>query len=174
MSRTALPGPESSAADSAGAPLVPAAQQGSAQRVPVARGSTESGCALPLLGIALGGEIDPAMVIALHRRINDALDAGEDRVVLDLSAVTVLGGRTASLFCGVLRRLSRRGATVAIAGAPHAVQRILAQCGIDRLEQYSTGTAALMAVMLESPSGAALPAPTLPSAAVAPSPAFSQ
>ena len=30
---------------------------------------------------ALGGAIDPWMVIALHRRITGALDAGADRVV---------------------------------------------------------------------------------------------
>ena len=58
---------------------------------------------------ALGGAIDPWMLIALHRRITDALDAGDDRVVLDLSAVTVLGGVTVGVLCGVLRRLALGG-----------------------------------------------------------------
>jgi anti-anti-sigma factor len=75
--------------------------------------------------IALAGEIDPGMVIALHRRIDRALDAGASYVVLDLGAVTVLGGQTVSVLCGALRRLARRGATISIAGSPPHVQRVL-------------------------------------------------
>jgi anti-anti-sigma factor len=102
--------------------------------------------------IALAGEIDPGMVIALHRRIDRTLDAGASRVVLDLGAVTVLGGQTVSMLCGALRRLTRRGATISIAGSPPHVQRVLERCAIDRLEQYTTGEAALMAVLL-NPAG---------------------
>ena len=101
--------------------------------------------------IALAGEIEPGMVIALHRRIDRALDAGASCVVLDLGAVTVLGGQTVSVLCGALRRLARRGATISIAGSPH-VQRVLERCAIDRLEHYTTGEAALMAALL-NPAG---------------------
>jgi anti-anti-sigma factor len=104
--------------------------------------------------IALAGEIDPGMVIALHRRIDRALDAGSCCVVLDLGAVTVLGGQTVSVLCGALRRLARRGATISIAGSPPHVQRVLKRCAIDRLEQYTTGEAALMAALL-NPTGQA-------------------
>jgi anti-anti-sigma factor len=99
---------------------------------------------------ALGGAIDLWMVIALHRRITGALDAGADCVVLDLTAVTVLGGQTAGVLCGVLRRLARRGAMLAVAGGPPHVQRALELCAIDRLERYPTRDAALIAVRFES------------------------
>jgi len=66
------------------------------------------------------GEIDPGAVIALRRRIVEALDAGQRRVVVDLSAVTVLGGATIDLLCGALRWLTGRGATLAIAGGRRA------------------------------------------------------
>ena len=92
------------------------------------------------------------MVIALYRRIDRTLDAGASCVVLDLGAVTVLGGQTVSVLCGALRRLARRGATISIAGGPPHVQRVLERCAIDRLEQYTTGEAALMAVLL-NPAG---------------------
>ena len=67
--------------------------------------------------IVLEGEIDPGMVIALQRRIVEAINAGQRRVVVDLSAVTVLlGGATIDLLCGALRWLTCRGATLAIVG----------------------------------------------------------
>jgi anti-anti-sigma factor len=124
--------------------------------------------------IALAGEIDPGMVIALHRRIDRALDAGgTPHVVLDLGAVTVLGGETVSVFCGALRRLSRRGATITIAGGPPHVKRVLKRCAIDRLEQYSTGEAALLATVLTPPGAPAFRPPSTLAGGV-PVPAFSQ
>jgi ABC-type transporter Mla MlaB component len=66
--------------------------------------------------IVLEGEIDPGAVIALQRRIVEALNAGQRRVVVDLSAVTVLGGAPIDLLCGALRWLTCRGATLAIVG----------------------------------------------------------
>jgi anti-sigma B factor antagonist len=124
-----------------------------------------SGSAPGLAGaqvIALAGEIDPGMVIALHRRIDRALDVGAPRVMLDLSEVTVLGGQTVSVLCGALRRLARRGATIAIAGGPPHVKRVLERCAIDRLEQYSTRDAALLAAVLNPFGGPALRDPFLP------------
>jgi anti-anti-sigma factor len=113
--------------------------------------------------IALAGEIDPGMVIALHRRIDRMLDAGASCVVLDLGAVTVLGCQTVSVLCGALRRLARRGATISIAGGPPHVQRVLERCAIDRLEQYTTGEAALMAVLLNPAGQPAFATPVLES-----------
>jgi len=122
---------------------VPAALSGPVETTAVANVGT-------VYVTALGGAIDPWMVIALHRRITGALDAGADRVVLDLTAVTVLAGQTVGLLCGVLRRLARRGARLAVAGGPAHVQRALELCAIDRLERYPTGDAALIAVGFES------------------------
>lgn len=135
-------------------------------------------CAAPLAAdgnlyvTALGGEINPWMVIALHRRITTALDAGSERIVLDLSAVSGLSGQTVGVLCGVLRRLARRGATLAVAGGPVRAQLILERCPIDGVAYYRTVDDALMAVALESDQEPS-PVPTSPSSAV-PVPAFSQ
>jgi anti-sigma B factor antagonist len=106
--------------------------------------------------IALAGEIDPAMVIALHRRIDRALDAGDSRVVLDLGGVTVLGGQTVSVLCTALCRLARRGAAIAIAGSPAHLKRVLERLAIDRLEHYSSAEAALLAALLNPPGAPAV------------------
>jgi anti-anti-sigma factor len=93
--------------------------------------------------IALHGEVDPGMVIALQRKINRALDSGSG-VVIDLGAVSGVGAQTLSLFCGALRRL-KRGAVLAIVGADPRVRRVLELCAIDRLALYPTINAALAA-----------------------------
>lgn len=92
--------------------------------------------------IALEGEVDPGMVIALQRKINRALDSGRGRVVIDLGAVRGVGAQTLSLFCGALRRLNR-GAALAIVGADPRVRRVLEVCAIDGLALYPTINAAL-------------------------------
>jgi anti-anti-sigma factor len=120
----------------------------------------------PVYVTALGGAIDPWMVIALHRRITGALDAGADCIVLDLTAVTVLRGQTVGVLRGVLRRLARRGARLAVAGGPPHVQRALELCAIDRLERYPTADAALIAVRFESVRAAELTSAPDPGSAV--------
>jgi anti-anti-sigma regulatory factor len=110
--------------------------------------------------IALGGAIDPGMVIALHQRMGAALDAGHRRIVVDLSSVTDLGRETANALCGALRRLSRRGASVAIAGCPPHLRRLLQHGSIDRVEFYATGDPAMLALLLGPADVATSPPPT--------------
>jgi len=64
---------------------------------------------LSLDSLDLEGEIRPRAVIAMQRRIAEALSVDPRRVVVDLSAVTVLGRATIELFCAALRWLTRRG-----------------------------------------------------------------
>lgn len=99
-------------------------------------------CVTEIPSIVLEGKIDPGAVIALQRRIVEALDAGQRRVVVDLSAVTVLGGATIDLLCGALRWLTRRGATLAIVGGPPRVHRVLELCSIDGVELHQSVSAA--------------------------------
>ena len=105
--------------------------------------------------IVLEGEIDPGAVIALQRRIVEALNVGQRRVVVDLSAVTVLGGATVDLLCGALRWLTRRGATLAIAGGPPRVHRVLELCAIDGVALHQSVSAARPAA-LATPRGVPL------------------
>lgn len=95
--------------------------------------------------ITLEGEIGPAAIIALQRRIVRAVDAGHHRIVVDLSAVSGLGGQTLSLFCGVLRFVNRCGATLAIVGGSADVPRAIDLCELDGVEFHPTAHAALTA-----------------------------
>ena len=84
----------------------------------------ESPCATETGLLSLQGEIGPGAVIALRRQMSAMLDAGQPRIVVDLSAVTVLGGPTLSLLGGVLRLANRRG-QIEIAGGPPRVHQLL-------------------------------------------------
>ena len=106
-----------------------------------------SPCVTEIPSIVLEGEIDPGAVIVLQRRVVEALDAGQRRVVVDLSAVTVLGGATVGLLCGALRWLTRRGATLAIVGGPPRVHRVLELCAIDGVELHQSVSAARPAAL---------------------------
>jgi anti-anti-sigma regulatory factor len=87
--------------------------------------------------IVVEGEIDPGEVIALQRRISVALDAGYRRILIDLSAVTLmLGDQTASMFCGVVRRLTSSAGPLGIVACPPQVERALELFEIDRIELY--------------------------------------
>jgi anti-sigma B factor antagonist len=110
-----------------------------------------SPCVTEIPSIVLEGEIDPGTVIALQRRINVMLDAGQRRIVVDLSAVTILGGATVGLFCGAVRCLTRRGATLAIVGSPPRVHRVLDMAAIDGVKLHRSESAALIG-RLDDPS----------------------
>jgi anti-anti-sigma factor len=99
-------------------------------------------CVTEIPSIVLEGEIDPRMVIELQRRVVEALDAGQRRVVVDFSAVTVRGGATSHLLCGALRRLTGRGATLAIVGGSPRVHCVLELGAIDGVELHETVSAA--------------------------------
>jgi anti-anti-sigma factor len=103
-------------------------------------------CASPgvteIPSIVLEGEIDPGAVIALQRRIVEAINAGRRRVVVDLSAVTPLGGATIDQLCGAWRWLTRSGATLAIVGGPPRVHRVLELCATDGGELHQSVSAA--------------------------------
>ncbi|GAC1651782.1 MAG: hypothetical protein NVS4B6_28050 [Mycobacterium sp.] len=75
--------------------------------------------------VAIAGAVNPGTVTALHRTIDTAVAAGHRVIVIDLSAVTLLGAQTAGLFCGAIRLLERRGATVEVLGAPPRLQQML-------------------------------------------------
>lgn len=92
--------------------------------------------------LVLEGQVHPSAVMALHRRIAAALDAADTgRFVVDLGAVTSVGTQTLSLFCGALRRLSHRGATLTIVGADAAISRMLEVYEIDRVVLQPSGQA---------------------------------
>jgi anti-anti-sigma regulatory factor len=94
--------------------------------------------------IALEGELDPGMMIALQPKINGALNGRRGRVVIDLGPVTDVGAQTLSLFGSALRRLNRSTA-LAIVGANPGVPSVLERCAIDGFALYLTVNATLAA-----------------------------
>lgn len=96
--------------------------------------------------LTIRGEIDPVVVIALQRRIRDALGSGHRRIVIDLSAVTFLGAQTSPMLGGALRRLASRTAGIALVGSPPPVRRVLELCAIDGIAFYPDVEAAIAAL----------------------------
>ena len=78
--------------------------------------------------IAMTGELD---AVSLQRRVTQSLDAGLEQIVIDLGEVTGIRTQTISSFCCVLRGVSRRGATLTIAGASPRLRHVIELCELD-------------------------------------------
>ena len=89
--------------------------------------------------IAIEGQVDDETVEALQRRLAEALTRGHARIVLDLSAVTLMSVPTLSSFCRVLRQAGRAGAMLAVAGGPPHARRTIAVCAFDGVELQQPG-----------------------------------
>ncbi len=80
--------------------------------------------------VAMTGELD---TVSLQRRVTQSLDAGLEQIVIDLGEVTGISTQTISSFCCVLRGVSRRGATLTIAGtgASPRLCHVIELCELD-------------------------------------------
>ena len=97
--------------------------------------------------ISVEGQIDPGTVLALQRRIVDALGDGHREIVVDLRSATVRGAGTAQMLGGALRRVTHRGAMLAVlAGA--AVASMLELSGVDEVVVYPAGDGAGIAAAI--------------------------
>ena len=84
--------------------------------------------------VALEGRVDPEAIRILEHRVASAIAQGHNRLVLDLSAVTLLVLPALSPFCHLLRDATRDGVTLTmIGGHPHA-RRTVELCAIDGVE----------------------------------------
>ena len=93
--------------------------------------------------ITVEGDIGPAAVIALQRRIVRALDTRHPRIVVDLAGTTGTAGATLSLFCAALRFVERCGATLALAACPPEVRRAVDRSELPDVEFHPSVHAAL-------------------------------
>jgi anti-anti-sigma regulatory factor len=75
--------------------------------------------------IALEGRVDPAAIDALDRRIAGAVADGHERIVVDLSAISLLVLPALGPFCDALRHATRDGATVTVVGGHPHIRRTL-------------------------------------------------
>lgn len=81
--------------------------------------------------IAVEGDLDLVSAPKLRCALLDRLEAGERRIVLDLSLVTFMDSTALGVLVGVNRRMSPHGILV-MSGAQPSVLRLLEMTGLDR------------------------------------------
>ena len=84
--------------------------------------------------VALEGRVDPEAIGILERRVASAIARGHNRLVVDLSAVTLLVLPALRPFCQVLRNAARGGVTLTVIGGHRHVRRTVELCAIDGVE----------------------------------------
>lgn len=84
--------------------------------------------------VQVAGELDRLTVVAVHERIGGLVADGRIRVVVDLHAVSSVAVPTLAVFCSALRRLTRCGARIEVAGGLPHVRRVIELCAIDGVE----------------------------------------
>jgi anti-anti-sigma regulatory factor len=84
--------------------------------------------------VALEGRVDPEAIRILEHRVASAIAQGHNRLVVDLSAVTLLVLPALSPFCHLLRDASRDGVTLTMIGGHRHVRRTVELCAIEGVE----------------------------------------
>lgn len=93
--------------------------------------------------VALSGEIDMSTVEELDGRLRTVLDAGPERVVLDLTAVTFLDSSGLRLVLRLDERLRKAGASLVVVPGGRRVSRVFELTGADeQLEIAATADGA--------------------------------
>lgn len=82
--------------------------------------------------IAAVGELDAASAPTLGRRLNAAIDAGHEDLLLDMSGLRFLDSTGLGVLLGAQRRLARAGGSLQIACAVPAVLRVFQTTRLDR------------------------------------------
>lgn len=82
--------------------------------------------------IAAAGDLDAASAPALGRRVNAAIDAGHEDLLLDLSGLRFLDSTGLGVLLGAKRRLARVGGRLQIVCAVPAVLRVFQTTRLDR------------------------------------------
>lgn len=82
--------------------------------------------------IGAAGELDAASAPALGRRLDAAIDAGHEDLLLDLTGLGFLDSTGLGVLLGAKRRLARAGGRLQIACAVPAVLRVFQTTRLDR------------------------------------------
>lgn len=88
--------------------------------------------------------IDAARAPALREELLGRVDGGQDRIVLDLSAVDFMDSSGLGALVSCIKRMGARG-TLAVAGAQGAVARLFALTRMDRVFSLHDGVEAAVA-----------------------------
>jgi anti-sigma B factor antagonist len=83
--------------------------------------------------VEVGGEIDVASAPALRECLNQTIDAGRRRLVVDLRQVSFLDSEGLGVLVGVYRRLRGHDGSIRLVCADGLVVRILRLTGLDRV-----------------------------------------
>jgi anti-sigma B factor antagonist len=94
--------------------------------------------------LVLSGEVDIYTAPQFKERMLELLDAGVDRLVVDLSDVTFIDSTALGVLMGGVRRVRTAGGAMALVVTSRAVERVLSITGLDRVFTiHATRAAAL-------------------------------
>lgn len=94
--------------------------------------------------VALSGEVDIYTAPQFKECMLELLDAGVDRLVVDLSGVTFIDSTALGVLIGGVRRVHSADGAMALVVSSRAVERVLSITGLDRVFTiHATRAAAL-------------------------------
>ena len=83
--------------------------------------------------VVLSGEVDIYTAPRFKECMLELLDAGVDRLVVDLSGVTFIDSTALGVLIGGVRRVHAAGGAMALVVTSRAVERVLSITGLDRV-----------------------------------------
>jgi anti-sigma B factor antagonist len=94
--------------------------------------------------VVLSGEVDIYTAPQFKACLLDLLDAGVDKLVVDLSGVTFIDSTALGVLIGGVRRVHSAGGAMALVVTSRPVERVLSITGLDRVfSLHATRAAAL-------------------------------
>jgi anti-sigma B factor antagonist len=83
--------------------------------------------------VVLSGEVDIYTAPQFKERMLELLDAGVDKLVVDLSSVTFIDSTALGVLIGGVRRVRTAGGAMALVVTSRSVERVLSITGLDRV-----------------------------------------
>lgn len=83
--------------------------------------------------IELEGDLDAFTVQEIRRRLNEMMEEGTDRIVLNLSKLRYINSTSIGVLVGRLRRIRERGGDIVLAELNPRINRIITLVGGRRL-----------------------------------------
>jgi len=83
--------------------------------------------------VMVSGDVDWMTHAALERKLEELIDAGETRIVADLSAVGFIDSTGLTVLVSCFHRLKMGGGRLAIVCPSPGIRRVFERTGLDRL-----------------------------------------
>ena len=97
--------------------------------------------------VVLSGEVDIYTAPRFRECLIELLDAGVDKLVIDLSAVTFIDSTALGVLIGGVRRVRAVGGAMTLVVTSRPVERVLSITGLDRVfDLHATRDAAIEAL----------------------------